>query len=219
MAKSKSRKSNKKSFSRKKTISNKRRSRKNTHLKIMKGGGFDSHYIQLDLKKFIYTDSHGNYIKFGLPEKNPNVQELNMISGKDDLFDDDFIKKRNEDNNFKVNKLTSTLLIIDKFIKYKIIKKKKKFDFKLKLFLIDEITTNMTRDNKYRYYKDIYDGDTKIKIKILNETIFQFIKDILKINDVLFNYKILEIQTVKKKPFTFSIKIEIFDIKEKKTGT
>ena len=70
MAKSKSRKSNQKSFSRKKKISNKRRSRKNTQLKIMKGGSYKPQIglIEDYLKKLIYTDSHGNYIKFGLPE-------------------------------------------------------------------------------------------------------------------------------------------------------
>ena len=55
-----------------------------------------------------------------------------MISGIDDLFDDDFIKQNetNEQTTYSVRELEARLEIIDKFIKYKLLKKKK-FDFKL----------------------------------------------------------------------------------------
>lgn len=76
MKKSKSRKSNKKSFSRKKTISNKRRSRKNTHLKIMRGGATkcdsilrmfaecEEDIVDSAPTTITYKDTRGDYVSF-----------------------------------------------------------------------------------------------------------------------------------------------------------
>lgn len=224
MAKSKSRKSNQKSFSRKKTISNKRRSRKNTHLKIMKGGSATKTYVDIEyyLIKLIYNDTHGNYISFIRKERKPKkgkrvkkairekLDELEINSEQKDLFEEDFIDRRidgREKTKYTVGELYAKLEIIQKFIQYKINKIQKQFDFKLKLSFADDTLEQNTNDK----------GDEETYRKTLNENIFQFIKFILQNNEVSFNYKILDVKTVKEaKPFNFSIKIEIFDIKKKK---
>ena len=121
MAKSKSRKSNQKSFSKKKTFTKKKRSRRNTHLKIMKGGSeFTLSDFQNKIKSLRYQDSHGNYIKF---TNKPDISEhlVGNITGREELFDDSILQQPvdNVDRNLPKNIETIVIFLQKKSNKIK----------------------------------------------------------------------------------------------------